>query len=166
MYLKLESWHYLSFLRSRENVRLIESLRAQSDVPERLDRLLEIVQNDLGYHLHRAVQRAKVDLSLAEEAQFAFTDASMNIHRRVKRSQFETWIAPDLERIKDAVRDVLAKTGVTGNRVDRVFLTGGSSLVPAVRKIFAAQFGAAKLAGGEEFTSVARGLALRARHSG
>jgi hypothetical chaperone protein len=43
-----------------------------------------------------------------------------------------------------------------------VFLTGGSSFVPAVRRIFEDRFGASKLRFGGEFTSVASGLALRA----
>jgi hypothetical chaperone protein len=46
--------------------------------------------------------------------------------------------------------------------IDHVFLTGGSAFVPAVRRLFAERFGAGKLAGGDEFTSVATGLALRA----
>jgi hypothetical chaperone protein len=43
-----------------------------------------------------------------------------------------------------------------------VFLTGGSSFVPAVRRIFIERFGADRIRMGDEFTSVARGLALRA----
>jgi hypothetical chaperone protein len=46
--------------------------------------------------------------------------------------------------------------------VDSVFLTGGSSFVPAVRRLFEATFGTARLRGGDELTTVARGLALRA----
>jgi hypothetical chaperone protein len=44
--------------------------------------------------------------------------------------------------------------------VDRVFLTGGTAFVPAVRGLFADRFGADKLVGGGEFVSVAEGLAL------
>jgi len=46
--------------------------------------------------------------------------------------------------------------------VEHVFLTGGSSLVPAVRAIFVQRFGATRIDTGAEFTSVARGLALSA----
>jgi hypothetical chaperone protein len=42
-----------------------------------------------------------------------------------------------------------------------VFLTGGSSFVPAVRRIFESRFGADRIRAGNEFTSVARGLALK-----
>jgi hypothetical chaperone protein len=51
---------------------------------------------------------------------------------------------------------------VAPSAVDRVFLTGGSSLVPSVRDVFADRFGAAKVRGGDELITVARGLALLA----
>ena len=56
----------------------------------------------------------------------------------------------------------MAECGVDPCDVDAVFLTGGSSLVPAVRGLFYERFGADKLRGGGELTSVAGGLALRA----
>jgi len=64
-------------------------------------------------------------------------------------------------RMRDAL--VLARAGATERDIDRVFATGGTSLVPAVRARLAARFGDAKLVGGEELTSVAWGLAARAR---
>jgi hypothetical chaperone protein len=160
LYRKLESWHHLSFLRSRDNLRILQSVRAQATEPLKIDRFIEIVEEDLGYHLHRSVQRTKVDLSSHEEAEFVFTDASVAIRRRVKRSDFDTWIAEDLEQIAVCVEEVLRSAAITYAQVDRVFLTGGSSLVPALRNAFASKFGGGKLAAGDEFTSVARGLAL------
>ena len=58
---------------------------------------------------------------------------------------------------------VLTKAGVASAEVDRVFATGGSSLVPAVREALAARFSPDRVVGGEELTSVAWGLAARAR---
>jgi hypothetical chaperone protein len=46
--------------------------------------------------------------------------------------------------------------------IDSIFLTGGSSFVPVVRRYFSRTFGADKLRSGEELTTVAKGLALRA----
>jgi hypothetical chaperone protein len=60
---------------------------------------------------------------------------------------------------------VVTKSGVDVGAVDRVFLTGGTSLVPVVRRIFEDRFGADRVRTGNEFTSVASGLALRARAS-
>ena len=44
-----------------------------------------------------------------------------------------------------------------------MFLTGGTSFVPAVRGLFERRFGAEKVSGGGEFVSVAEGLALIGR---
>ena len=63
--------------------------------------------------------------------------------------------------MRRSVIALLGKTGVDAKDVDRVFFTGGSSFVPAVRRIFENRFGAEKIRTGDEFTSVASGLALR-----
>jgi hypothetical chaperone protein len=60
---------------------------------------------------------------------------------------------------------VLASSGVAAGDIDRVFMTGGTSFVPAVRKIFDDRFGSAKIQAGGEMISVATGLALRALES-
>ena len=57
---------------------------------------------------------------------------------------------------------LLSRAVVDGSAIDTVFLTGGSSYVPSVRDIFEARFPNATITGGEELTSVATGLALRA----
>jgi hypothetical chaperone protein len=44
--------------------------------------------------------------------------------------------------------------------IDRVFLTGGSSLIPAIRALFERRFGAERIATGGELTSIAHGLAM------
>ncbi|MGB6192219.1 MAG: Hsp70 family protein, partial [Terracidiphilus sp.] len=55
---------------------------------------------------------------------------------------------------------LLRSAGLESREVDRVFLTGGTSFVPAVRRIFIDRFGLDRIRGGNEFTSVAQGLAL------
>jgi hypothetical chaperone protein len=58
------------------------------------------------------------------------------------------------------VDQALQAAGLPHTAVDRVFLTGGTAFVPAVRRLFAERFGAGRMAGGGEFVSVAEGLAL------
>ena len=77
-------------------------------------------------------------------------------------AQFEQWIRPELEQIESCVDGLLATAGVRPADVDMAFLTGGTSFVPAVRQIFESRFGGSRLRAGNEFTSVARGLALKA----
>jgi hypothetical chaperone protein len=86
----------------------------------------------------------------------------MDIVATVSRADFEGWIADDLSSIERCVDMLLATSNIAPYQVDRVFLTGGTSFVPAVRRIFESRFTAPRVRTGNEFTSVARGLALRA----
>ena len=63
-------------------------------------------------------------------------------------------------RIEAAMDAALAKARVEARAIDRIFLTGGSSLIPAIRAIFDRRFGAERIASGGELTSIAHGLAL------
>jgi hypothetical chaperone protein len=160
VYFKVERWHHLSFLKSRETLNMLRSVKAQAVEPEKIEALLYLVEHDLGYQLHRAVQQVKIGLSRRDEEVFRFEDGDVSLEMPVQRSEFESWISEELAAIEQSVAALLAKTGVHAKDVDKVFLTGGSSFVPAVRRIFELQFGSNKIRTGGEFTSVARGLAL------
>ena len=72
-------------------------------------------------------------------------------------------IAEDVAAIGTTIDRALTEAGVSGEAVDHVFLTGGTSFVPAVRRLFTDRFGAGKVTAGGEFVSVAEGLALIGR---
>jgi len=160
---KLEHWHHLSFLKSKENMDALRSLRARALEPDKIDLFIMLVTEDLGFQLHRAVQQAKYELSAKQEAIFSFRVPGIHVSQKVTRAQFEAWISDELQSIASCVDHMLESSGVKASAVDRVFLTGGSSFVPAVRAIFESRFGRERMVGGSEFTSVVKGLALRSR---
>jgi hypothetical chaperone protein len=157
----LRRWHLLSFLKEESTQKLLVRVKEGALEPEKLERLAQLVDEDLGLPLHQAVEGAKVRLSSA--AADRVTLRAIELDLPITRADFETWIGEDLDVIDRVLDDVLARAGVTTTQIDRVFATGGSSLVPAVRGRLIRRFGADKLVGGEELTSVAWGLAARAR---
>jgi len=161
LYGHLRRWHFLSFLRAESTLRLLERVVRGALEPARIARLVRIVDDDLGLVLHRSVEGAKVRLSTADRDRVALDAIDLDLP--VTRASFEGWLADDLAAIDRVLDDVLARAGVAAGDIDRVFATGGTSLVPAVRARLADRFGAGKLVGGEELTSVAWGLAARAR---
>jgi hypothetical chaperone protein len=163
IYKDLERWHHLSFLKSPRTLSLLHEIRDGAEDEAALTSLIHIVEYDLGFHLYRAVERTKRELSQAAESRFVFDDGPAKIDQRVTRADFEAWIAPEIEEIAGCVDALLTDTGTAVESVDRVFMTGGSSFVPAVRGIFADRFGEERLRAGGELISVASGLALRAR---
>jgi hypothetical chaperone protein len=162
-YERLERWHYLSFLKSPATLEMLERVQRTASTPERLEAFVRLIKNELGYQLHEAVQRTKFELSAATEAEFAFESGPVTIRKKVSRADFEKWIGDEVAAMAGCVDRLMQASGLAPGDIDRVFLTGGSSFVPAVRRIFVERFGEVKVTGGEELTSVATGLALRAR---
>ena len=153
-------WSKLALMRNPKTMDALERLRRAALDPEAVGRMITVIENELGYPLYDAVGRVKRALSTETEADFAFNAPGLDINARVTRAEFEDWIAEDVARIAATVDTALAKAAVEAAAIDRVFLTGGSSLIPAIRRLFEDRFGRDRIATGNELTSIAHGLAL------
>jgi hypothetical chaperone protein len=159
-YSSFARWHLLSLMRAPKTLRDIEAVARTADHPEQLHALVALVKDEAGYALYRAVSAAKAALSRADSTVLEFRHGDFEVAAAIERRDFEAWIAPELAQIGSAVDAALADAALAAGEVDRVFLTGGTSLVPAVRRIFADRFGEARIVSCGEFVSVAEGLAL------
>ena len=153
-------WSRLALMRNRRTLDELAKLQRSAVDPQAIGRMIDVIENELGYRLYEAVGTLKRALSSEPAAQFRFTGAGMDISADVTRAQFEAWIADDIARIGVTVDLALKKAGTGAEAIDRVFLTGGSSLIPAIRDMFVARFGEERIATGGELTSIAHGLAL------
>jgi hypothetical chaperone protein len=141
---------------------VLREVKNQATEPDKINALLQIISENLGYALYRAVETTKVGLTNNEDAAFVFAHAPVDIEETLERWRFESWIQEDIQNIATCVKTLMSQHNVNPSDIGSVFLTGGSSFVPYVRRFFAKTFGADKLKGGEELTTVAKGLALRA----
>jgi hypothetical chaperone protein len=155
-------WHQISWLKSSKTLRDLRRFAEFSDRGGELEALAELIEMDLGFELYQTVGAVKAALSSAPEAPLRFCRGGVAIDAMVKRSDFESWIAPDLARIEAALDETLARANRGPEKIDAVFMTGGTSHTPALRKIFEQRFGAKKLNFDNPFQSVAAGLALLA----
>ena len=156
-------WDQLALMRAGRDMREIRRLVREAVEPEKIQRLVEMLDENYGYQMYRAVSRLKEGLSADTEAEFRFEAGSIRLVGGVRRATFEGWIAPELAAIERAVDAALADAARTPGQIDRVFLTGGSSLVPAVRAIFHRRFDPGRIETGAELESIASGLALMGR---
>lgn len=153
-------WSRLALMRNRRTMDELARLQKAANDPDAIGRMITVIEKELGYPLYDAVGSLKRRLSEAESATFRFEGGGLSIEAEVTRADFERWIAPDIAQIEATVDRALAKAGVGAESIDRVFLTGGTSLIPAIRAIFQRRFGAEYIATGGELTSIAHGLAL------
>jgi len=163
VYDQLKAWHKLSFINNPRTHAILNEVIEGSQDPSAVSALKKLIAENLGFRLYRAVEYAKHTLSTQPEALLALDIGPVQLHHTIKRRDFEQWIDPELASIATCVDRILSDSSHSYEQVDRVFMTGGSSFLPAVRKIFEERFGSDKIRGGEELTSVASGLALVAQ---
>src|SRR5689334_9500032 len=162
LYSQLSSWHRTFFLKDPKTMSVLREVKNQATEPDKVAALIQIISENLGYALYRAVESTKVELTANEDAGFSFAHSAVNLEDTLERWRFESWIQGDIQNIATCVKSLINQHNVSPGDIGSVFLTGGSSFVPYVRRFFARTFGSHKLKGGEELTTVAKGLALRA----
>jgi hypothetical chaperone protein len=153
-------WSRLALMRNRRTLDELRRLQRYAIEPEPIGRMIALIEHEQGFPLYDAVGRLKRALSTEPQAEFRFEGGGVAIAAEVRRAEFEKWIADDLRRIEVAMDEALARAQLGPDEVDRVFLTGGSSLIPAIRAIFERRFGPERIGTGGELTSIAHGLAL------
>jgi hypothetical chaperone protein len=160
LYTNFASWHQLSMMNNRQTLRQIAEILRTAVERDAFEGLVHVIRNEGGFSLFQAISRVKQALSSAETAHLSFQAGPITVDRAISRCDFEQWIAEDLDKIALTADKALDIAGVKPQEITRVFMTGGSALVPAVRRLFAEKFADDKLVGGDEFSSVAQGLAL------
>jgi hypothetical chaperone protein len=153
-------WSRLALMRNPKTMAELDRLRRSALDPDAIGRMIAVIERELGYPLYDAVGRTKRALSSAEEARFLFEGGGLRIETEVTRAEFEGWIAEDVARMEETVDQALAAARIETGAIDRVFLTGGTSLTPRIRRIFTERFGEERIETGGELTSIAHGLAL------
>ncbi len=153
-------WSRLAMMRNRRTLDELRRLQRDAERPELVGRMIALIEHEQGFPLYDAVGKLKRALSGSNEAPFHFSGGGIEIGADVRRADFERWIADDLKRIEAAMDQALARAGIAPEAIDRVFLTGGSSLIPAISALFERRFGEERIATGGELTSIAHGLAL------
>lgn len=153
-------WNELSMMNRPAVIKALEELAAASPQSAALESFVALIESGASYSLYQAVSKTKAALSQAETADFSFDVEGVSISRRIERNEFEAWIAEDLVRIDACIDGALEAANIGPEAIDRVFLTGGTSRVPALRALFHKRFGRSRVESGDELISVAKGLAL------
>ena len=164
---RFAQWNQLALMKSPTVLRELREYLRYAIERDGLEKFITLIENDLGYPLYKAVADVKAALSHAPSSKLEFRAAGFGydlaLDATIERAAFDTWIADDLQKIEDAVDEALGEAKLDSSEIDRVFLTGGTSFVPAVRAIFDQRFDPKKIETGDQLESIAYGLALIAR---
>ncbi len=163
LYRDLADWPSINQLYTPANRRLLRELHDDAQEPAKLARLQTIVTQQLGHRLALAVEAAKITLSDRPSAAIDMDFVETGLVAPARRDLFEDAVAGDRARLAEAVRETLRRAGLAADDLGSVFLTGGSSRVPVLRKAIASVVDPAKFVAGDDLLSVAHGLTEEAR---
>jgi len=158
----LATWHRIGFLYDHKVLTEVRAVLRESAEPEKIERLLRVLENRKGHELLASVETAKIALSSSKVTTLDFDRSVADISLNIKRAELEAAVSESLKRIRSRIESVLGMAGLTPDSISAVFVTGGAAMMPSVRKAIAAAVPAARLIAGDAFGSVATGLALDA----
>ncbi|MCR9071500.1 MAG: Hsp70 family protein [Alphaproteobacteria bacterium] len=158
----LASWHKIHLFYSRKNRAEIGDIHRLALEPEKIDRLLQVMDNRLGHRLAARVEDLKIRLGSGDVQGGAASmelpelpDAAVAL---VDNSRLRHTIRHELETLRRAVGRTLAIAGVRSAEIDHIVLTGGTTLLPAVRDAVATCVPNAALVPSDPFCAVVNGL--------
>jgi hypothetical chaperone protein len=158
LYHELAAWPTINFAYTYRNERALAELVTLAGEPEKVRRLLNLVHQRLGHRLAFAVEDAKIALSAQEKVVVPLAFLEAGLAASATRAKFDDAIETRMERLHKAAGDCIAAAGLKPAAIETIFLTGGSSRVPAVRAAIARAAPSARLASGSDLLSVALGL--------
>jgi len=158
----LPKWHHHAFLKERTTWNFIISLRKELVDPDqkpKLENLITLIEENLGYKLHREVESLKVRLSELKKSLFSFKSYPIEIEFDVAQKEFEKIIQETVNQITKAAQDTCKYGKIYPEEVEVLQFTGGTSKIPLIRRELQTLFPKSILAEHETFTAVADGLA-------
>jgi len=158
----LATWHRINFLYAPKVLTEVRGVLRDSAEPEKIERLLRVLEQRKGHELLANVEATRIELSRAEIATIDLDASIAGIAPEIARAELEAAVADSLQRIRSRIDHVLRMAGLTPDAISAVFLTGGVTRMPSVQRSIAAAVPAARLIAGNVFGSVATGLALDA----
>lgn len=159
----LATWQRINLLYSNKAMADLRQVRYEAARPELVERLIDIVSHRQGHALAGRVEAAKVALTAEGEAGIELPLADQRLRVPATARDLDDAIALAVGRIGDTVARTIAEAGLTPERIDTVFLTGGSTAIARVRQHILGHLPGARVVDGDMFGSVGLGLALDAQ---
>ena len=162
LYNDFSEWHKFQKMYDAKVISGIEKLIFMAYDKEKISRLLELIREGLYFSFSQKIIDVKTQLSFYEKALIDMSIFQDPFTQEITREAFNKVIAPDIEKIQTTLDDTMKMANISYTEIDKVFLTGGSTLVPAVKNLYREVFTNEKLVHTDVFSSVGYGLALYA----
>jgi len=159
----LATWSRINALYAPKVAAEMRDVRHESREPEKIDRLLRVLEGNLGHSLALKVEAAKIALGRRDPTEIDLRLVEPELAVCAGRAVLDSAIKDAASRISALIRRCIQASGIAPDRLDAVFLTGGSAQLPTFRAAALAEAPAARVVEGDTFGAVGVGLAIEAR---
>jgi len=160
LYTDLSQWHLFQRMYNRDTISSIEKLIYMSYEKDKIGRLLELIKENLYFDFSEKIIDSKVALSSSKETKIDMSIFKKPFHIDFAQEEFNNAINQDCIKIEEALKETMSLAQIPFEKIDKVFLTGGSTLVPKVKNIYLQLFPKDKIVHTDVFSSVGYGLAI------
>ncbi|MBC7615673.1 MAG: Hsp70 family protein [Pedobacter sp.] len=153
------SWEQMNFFNGQRIKKDIEEYYYFSGNNPKFKNLITLIENNLGYSVFQAIEKTKITLSTANSSAFSYHKMDIRIEEEIPSSDYEQIIKKDIDRISAYLNEFMLQHNISVKNIDSLFLTGGTSMVVSIQQLFKTKFPHLTLNSGDNFKSVAKGLA-------
>jgi len=160
-YAQLSDWPLVHHAQTPKALSQTTDLLRRAHEPEKIERLLRVQQDHLGYALLEEVEGAKIALTTQERYNASLGELDPDLRFPVTRKAFEASIRTDVKKVMDALADCVSAAGLRREQIDLLIMTGGSTELPVINTLVTAMFPDAEVSQGNRLDSVGLGLAYQ-----
>lgn len=162
VYFDLSTWHKINPLHSSKVVHEVRGMAPFYADPALHARLMKVLTKRLGHLLLGRVEEAKIAASGSARGVIAMHEIEPALTSAIDANMLVSVLAEKCNAIVRTARRAVSLAGLSEDRIQTLYFTGGSAALPALRKSFAAAFPHSASVFGDPFGSVAKGLGVRA----
>lgn len=162
IYFDLATWYKINFVHSAKVLHEIKGLAHFYREPSLQARVMKVLAKRLGHLLLGRVEEAKIAASNGGRGVVPMDEVEAGLASELDTPMLETVLAAKYAAIVDTARRAVNLAGMSQEKVQTLYFTGGTAALPALRQAFRAAFPHATPIFGDPFGSVAKGLGIRA----
>lgn len=160
----LATWQKINFLYSDAVMREMLKIYRTSLNPDLLARFITVLKNHDGHRLALAIEQAKIELTLLETTDLDLKFIEKDFFVLLNKILLNEALTEQIERLKATLYLTLDSAGITPEKINVVFLAGGSTSIPTVRNALVECVPSAQIIEGNRFGSIGMGLTLDAKY--
>ena len=158
-YRTLSEWSSVNSMYVPKEINYVKKMLYNAQEPEKVKRLLELVESETGHTLLAAVEQTKIMLTNKEQIGINLHFISDAPKIKATKSEFEQSMTRDIDIISQSVNECIVQAQIKPSDVQMVILTGGSTEIPIIQQKMTEYFPNAELSQENKLSSVGLGLA-------